>query len=883
MPDTVYDSDQQEQQGADSRPSVSPEQVRDLERSFAAPAYGEGQAKGPKNNDGGPADKFGDSDKKSNSTKDNAPASSSELADGEDEAADGSPKTPGVREGGEEAKSIYDRLNYTGEGDGKKGRKPLTSRLFQSKSITKKRIAIVGALAGGSVTVGLIAFFALLPFKVTAVMTMIQNRFTATATTAIDKETEKLFSSYVGKYVLPGIVNGRCRSTIDATCVGNLSGHDGPVKKLYEGWKQAKIETKLASKYGIVIGKKGDQFFMNIDGQIMPNSNKALRDLLNSPANHSIFDVANSTGSGSASRQEVRLAVRNALKDATFYDKTFYRLKVMKLLASKYGLNFCVVACNLSDTAHNKISDAKLTAKAKLYQRMLPEKWGLVMTCVMSGCITDSLLDASPGDTERLTPFQKDFQTQLANFAKKFPNESLPDLIKKSNDISKDGFKKYIAREAVKALVGKVGGSDAAALAAGETAEKAMGPIGWIVFALQVLNGATKIGPILQYAGYAASVATAVEVYQTYNTVSSECKSGHCSMTELGSFSNALETNLSGSKTNSVSFTASPLYNAYFGSDTPTTASIFSSLLPGTASADGEAMDIPCDDGSLLPKRQLVCPEMHFDQNGSKVASAVSDTLNLVPGLSAVTGWISKIISAPASALGSLIEKIPGVDTVMGWAGDLVGGPLSWVMDKLITTPGVDSGARQIDMVIAGAEKAGADATKAVGGVTGSTAAVNAIQNEAVAEAKAQFDSQPLLARMFSTSSPYSFISRLAIAMPTNLVTAAHSGLASLLTDPFSRLTSLVSTAFSPQNVFADSTVPEQFGITQYVFPESAMPNDPEAYWDANCQGDFMTPWLNSQQFNDKTGEADAHTPNPCLLIQATTQAAGVLFGVPQS
>jgi hypothetical protein len=135
MPNTVYDSDQQEQQGTDSRPSVSPEQVRDLERSFAAPAYGEGAAKGPKNNDGG-ASKWEDPDKQGErgNSKDKHTPSPQELGTQE--------RQPSSQNTATAADSRESEQLFTGgnkRGGTKKGH----------GFWNKKRAGIAGGIAGG--------------------------------------------------------------------------------------------------------------------------------------------------------------------------------------------------------------------------------------------------------------------------------------------------------------------------------------------------------------------------------------------------------------------------------------------------------------------------------------------------------------------------------------------------------------------------------------------------------------------------------------------------------------------------------------------------------------------------------------------------------------
>jgi hypothetical protein len=749
---------------------------------------------------------------------------------------------------------------YSGKGSTKsKG----LSRLFNSNSGLKKKVAIAGGAAGGSAIISVLVFLALLPLKIEHIVTNLESKYAAAGSQAVDTETQNLFSQYVTKQIMPNLNKGACHSTIDPTCVSVADGTT-PVGKLFAAWKQGKLEQKLATKYGIIIGAKGDNtFYLNVKGY--------------SYDIHSGQDIFNLPDTNTATRNEVRQAVRDGLKNATLYDRIYFRYKIGKLMETKYGVKRCVIACKTRDNYADSLANKKLAARAYLFRNLLPQKYGLIMQCVIGGCET-KLATAQPGDTERLSPFQKNLQKQLAAYAAKFGSDKLEDLVKNADNVGKDGLKKVVAREAVKSLVSSIGGDTAGALA-GEAAEKAVTPVGWVIFGSTVVVTASSIGPILAQASYAANKASAVELYQSYNTVSSEMKSGHIDSTELGSFSDVLSTNLSGLSTDNVDATQTPLYNSLMGSGSTTTSTSFLNNLFPTSYADTPAASYTCDNGKPVRSGKLVCDEEVLNI-GNSSASNISDFVNGIPGLVPVAGAVHAVGTTISKIIVKGIELIPGVSTVTSWIGSQASSLLGLVMNKLIVTPFSDSmsGGRVFDMMAAGAD-ASADCQLTLGCEQASDVAVNDIRNQQAADEKVAFEGKPMLARMFDTSSSYSFVSRLAMGMPSNLLTATNAGTASMLSNPINRISGVLSNMFTTNRAFAATTAqPDPFGIPQKYFPASDIPTDPEAYWKANCTGDYMTPWLNSQTQDPSTGEAIATKTNPCMLISTSVQIAGGLY-----
>lgn len=748
------------------------------------------------------------------------------------------------------------------------------SASMQGKSKLKKRIAIAGAAAGGSFLGGLLIFLAMLPLKIEHVVNNLQDHFAAASETALDQETENLFDNYMVSKVMPNLGKGKCHSTIDATCVALTSSGNSPVSRLYNSWSTSRLENKMATKYNLQVGYKNGQYYIN-DG----HSNLNLGDRNSA---HSIFGDSNTRPS---TRSEIRQAVRESLSQATLYDKMFTRFKMGALLESKYGIKRCLVACNTRDKFTDNINNKKLAAKGLLIQRVISpmsESYGIILQCIIGGGDTcssvtpsdDSSVDNS-GDQERTSKFQQNLQSQLDAFAEKFGQEALDNLLKDATDISDKGFTRY--------LVGKIATKLGVDVGEDKAIDSAIPVIGWINFAATTIGQLDNIGPKLKALNYAVASAGAVELYMSYRTVADEAKSGHMDATELGSFANTLsdDTQLDGK---GMDMTSTPLY---------------ASLMGGGGTQSGKSQ-YKCNDGSSVPSGKLICDEENLS-GGSSVANAVSNVENNIPGWGALTaiasawnGTVGTLYNAVKGTLSDvtnwLFSHLPGMSTFQDAISSLISPLMSAITKFLIPSPFSDnmSGGRTFDMMAAGSDVAENKSCQVqLGCAQVSAQAMANIQNKQIAEKKAEFDSMPLFARMFNTSTPDSLISKLALAMPTNMLTATNDTTASILSNPFGKIGNIFSNLFTHNTAFAAQTAqPDPFGVPQMAYTNIS--TDPN-FWDENCvNGPLATydsstqkldvsKWLDQQKVDPNTGEAVATTPNQCLLMLSAVQSSGGL------
>jgi exonuclease III len=803
----------------------------------------------------------------------------------------------------------------------------------------RKKWGAASVLAGGGIIGTLLIFSALLPLKTESMVNIIKGRFGAAADAAIEKETSGLFSGYIKEVVLDELGKPGCHSTIDAGCVhhGHLSG---PIGKLYATWKNNKFEQVLAKKYELSIGVSGNTYYINNGGKKLDMGNK-----------EEFIKALDDPDTTHGKLHEIEAVISQRLKEGTLWDKVYYRFRVAPFLREKYGIRFCVNACRPLNKFSDNIKTKKTAAKSYVIQRVitpLSENYALILQCVIEGgsvCSTvpEDAPDGSPdGDTSeagtnRDSPATKELQDRLRKYAEelaaregtKTASEILEQISKSAEEIGKKGIKRVIVGEVTKKASSVLfGGATSDAL--GEIADKAVNPIAIVLTVAEILHGADEIGPAIKYLGYAASAAAAAALWNTYQTVGSETKSGQIDATQLGSFNDALSTNLDQSAVSAVNgkadltaansdyksdATQTPLYNAYFGggsSSSGAKSAFLGGSLSGTASAltndPGGGYTCPTT-GKPVPKGKLVCDDEDFtrgNETANSISASVEKGFSIIPGSKALIDAIAAVKHFENSVLNYTLGKIvevtclgpcqDGLQKIAGLIGQLMG----VLIDKLIVSPlATLSGGRIFDMLVAGAQVSFNSACQLVLGCKVVSPQVAAdIQTNYLQQQQKEFDKRSLFARMFSTDTPYSMVSRLALATPGSASMMASNTLFSLQQSPLGRLGNVFSSLLVPHNAFAaTAATASPFGIPSTAYTE--VPSNPQSFWDNNCVNGPMgwwtedapagqqldiSKWVNQKdgdgnpvnvRQNENTGQTDYINDNPCLLILSSVQSAG--------
>jgi len=781
------------------------------------------------------------------------------------------------------------------------GAAKLKNMLWGSKR--RKQTTVGAGVAGAGVAAGVVALiFMLLPLKIESMVSNLESRFGAATTEAVGDTTDRLFKGYLTAYVLHNLGTGRCHSTIDAGCVSVVKGN-GPIVTLYKAWKNKRVEQKLAQR-GLSFGRSGNTWYINTGGtKIDFSSEDKMANFLSNP----------DTTSGD--RNVVERALRDHLKTLSLWDRLYYRFRLAPFVNKKYGTRHCINACRAINKFTDDIATKKKAAKAYIIRRVispLSASYGIIMQCVMesSGSCKTTPDRAETGDTTQESPINKELQKQLDDFAAKFGSDTLKGLAKTADDISKEGFTKVL----VKTLAQKIGslmGKDIS----GEATAKAVPVVGWVLLIARVINSVQTIGPTIRYLSYAANAAAAAQLFTMYQTVASESKSGQIDATQLGSFNTALDTNLSGAASDQASATQTPLYQSLMSNtNTGSQTSFLGSLAGGSAFADSTSNTkaYTCDDGNPVPSGQIVCDEEKLDR-GNSFATKLSDSMHSITSKIPGFNTLLKVVNTVGNAVGSVFGKVfsgacSAADDAIPFASpchDALNAIsaqaakfMNWLIQKLVSSPISDnmSGGRIFDMMAAGADTVyNSSCQENLGCAHVDDATAINIQNSYLQQQKDTFSHQSLFARMFSTDTPYSLVSQVALAMPGSLSGAGNQLASSLTSNPFGVFSRFFSGIFSPSHASA-ALSQDPFGVPQAAYTPDQIPKNPSKFWNDNCingpegwdspddtNGSELdvSQWINNPDNasqDPNTGMVLFKKPNRCMLIVASLQSSGGAF-----
>ena len=216
-------------------------------------------------------------------------------------------------------------------------------------------------IIGGIIGIGVAGFLILIPLKDRNFVNDLQSRFFATTDSAVNGETKKLFNSYVVDKVLPGY--SKCGDTIDKHCYAAPSFGSDPVSGLYQAWRQNKLETKLAEKYGIEFKYQKASRTWHL---IAPGLGADGADI--GADGHGLEQIFNSR---SGARAAISSMLDDALDKETKSLSMMERYKVGRLLEEKYGIRRCIIFCGIKDSLADKAADQKIAAKLFITQRVI--------------------------------------------------------------------------------------------------------------------------------------------------------------------------------------------------------------------------------------------------------------------------------------------------------------------------------------------------------------------------------------------------------------------------------------------------------------------------------------------------------------------------------
>jgi hypothetical protein len=756
---------------------------------------------------------------------------------------------------------------------------------------TNKKLLMGGGGALGIVSIFIFIFLTLLPLKINHIVNNLQSRFFASSEQAVSRRTDYLFSAYIKRHVLPSFNNcpgvGSSR-TITKDCIAPIEG-ETPAAKLFRGWREARLENKLAENYGIEFERKaGGGFVLRSRGipdvDIDPSFTSDGRELGDLGRNEF--------------RQRYKAALNNALEGETKWKRVMYRIKVGRLLERKYGIRRCLFACKVTDNFNDWGDNKKNAFQKKMVKRVViphTDHAGVALLCILSSGCGDPTPDGE--DNGRRTKLEKDITVLLERTGKEAVTDSVKQIADAVETIEKDGgFTRYL----IKRVVAKAMGDQAADYATG-----AIPVVGWLDRIASLTSALGNVGPNVKRVVFFVNSAAMVNFYSLYRSHADELKNGNIDAALLGSAISSLGDNEQylGDGDQSIRDRAdqpaelSPLYSEVMGTSAGQQTSLFNIFSP-TAYAQanetaGSKKQYTCDNGQPIASDKTICKEESLAANN--ILTSISDLFDSGP-LQILKQMADKyvdlrnsIIGPILNVIGRLISLVPGADSVIASFSSVIESFLKNVVNYIIPSPISDknSGARAFNMMAGGANVAGNEyAQYGTGAALISDQQAAQIRYEQENKARSEFANRPLFARMFDSENPYSLVSRVAISLPSETSNLSQSSFASLVSNPLNKLASALGTMFSGSRAAYAQFAEDPFGIPQFGWDinNSVFTENPDIYTPEYC-AQINKDWqAGTGQFTGTLGQdedtgSDVHTaPNPCLLEEAAAGSAGGLY-----
>lgn len=763
----------------------------------------------------------------------------------------------------------------------------------------KKGVAIGGPLGIVlAITISLLMMMA--PAKLTHMMENIQDHFFAGAESALSKTIDRLVGKYIVSYVMPGMVDGRCTTTLVHNSCAIPSKSGSTLSVLFNAMRDGNFEGKLASKYGIELIRKGSgqNSVFYIKAPNLDPKGVELGKYLDFVQDQNGDMMAKLSRNNS---HELRKIFANAVEEETKWKKVAYRILMRDLLTRKYDASRCAILCSklagLRDWKADNITSPIELGRGVIANKItgpISQKQALIVECALSSfdCADYLTPDASGA---RITRYQENLAQRLREYHAS--GADVEELMKDVKKAQKVGIKQYGTEKAILLAAEKAGVKlSAKAVADFGTAATAVGLIDATI-ALQ--QGAVNAGPAVKKLEYSYASSIMVDYFSTYRAAADELK-----IQDRPGDSN-FDADTYGGLTQTLSeggydITQSPRYQQ---------------VVEGKTSSDSswkEACDEePTDGATVCPNETLVANDGSILVRGamfeSKGTQFICENAELIPSLGApykylcdmgpdwlrasgaVTGWALSLAGKPIMAIAhtlpdQVIDKISAAfDAIQVEIGKLFSKFSNFLFTSIFISPqsNESSGINTINLVIGGADILGNDFTReVVGGEVTTIQTADKIRNDYLAEKDADFRRESLAKRIFDTNDHRSAISRFALSLPGSFSTATlYNSLADKLFRPFAQLASIVSLPFGPRNVSASGTVDEQ-GVTQYAVPaDSPVYNKDleQVEKEYDCSNpNQAADWANTYDvLNEDNQQYETTKGNPCKTLYSGAQVIG--------
>lgn len=716
------------------------------------------------------------------------------------------------------------------------------------------------------------------PLKILHITNNLQDQFFGVGEAAMSRTTENLLSHYLVRQVMPGMLDGLCSTTrVDKTCAVTAKG-TSPISQLYNAWRDARFETKLANKHGIELIKFGSgrdaTFYLktpSLDGKgvELGKYNKLVN-----------YDGSIFAELDHKDRNKIRREIKLAFKDESLWKRMMYRYKVGKFVEKKYGVARCAFACTgkdkIRDTWGRTVTDRLQAGKGLFVQRVMnfnDEATALAFECGLTAFDCTNYDDPDL-DGNRSTAYERDLRARIV--ALRATGASIPDLLKDSETIRKRGLTYHLIEKVSTPLIAKL-------------TTKAIPIYGWVELLVTIKKGAQVAGPAVIYLSQERARGTMVEMFTMFRSLSHELKSGNVDLVALGSATQLL------SSEGGYTAEQAPIYQTL----NPSSASVAGIFNPSAYAADESPaiLDEVCDVKPL--PGDIICG------NESLKGGPGTPTANGVIAIS--KGIDNPVVSNPLTQplTDGLFAIFSAVNTFFGKGLDLLIKltHLGWVQDFFIEKlkPMLATVIEYFNsnvFVSALAEKpnainnytlaaGGADVLAneygidTLGGQALSDSQAYAIRTEYLNEQKETFQQQSFFVRMFDTENSNSTISQLAMASPTLNVGSIQYYATAVVNNPTGVFGSIFSSFLGNKHTNAAVNLQEDpFGQEQNGYPSDhpVFTTDPDVYWKENDCGnpDQAADWTRKHsEIDPETRQVRLLEANGCKLLMSSITSAG--------
>ncbi len=763
------------------------------------------------------------------------------------------------------------------------------SKLSQVKSKAARRVAIAGATALMFTMGGVFLFIALIPLKINSFVNNLEDRFFSTSRQAIGNRLETHFEWYVREQWIPSLTPCS-RVKVSKDCTPAINGQSS-FGRMARGWRDSRIEDKLKARYGISIelnptdlanGRPG--YTLMIHGQEAGGFDRDFR-----------FSKLKSG--------EIRENIMSAVGAETKWQRMFARIKYGGILQRKYKLKLCVTACKIQGVKEKYAdwkTNKKFAFKSWVAQRVIQpfsDNNQVIIKCFLNGGC----------DGDKGAQFREANKEVLSKLASSIEQDGVDKLLDRANKIAERGFARYTVEE----IMGKVFGEEVAGKAATRTFT-IFGILDTMNSFFQKINRGLEAVKVWVFVRNSQAAVAMAQVFITHRD---EIKTGTVDSEVVGQATDLLSKGMSCGNNvlpNEQSgqcedMTKSRLYSRYFTQPSQTAFLPFQGLSYADSSVD--QTPIKCKDG-VLPSDQEICPEAKLTLDDKRVTNAKS----ILDGFGVVLNPYNEVINrlellSIVNSFAGLLLKYTGLQAILEQATKPVAEKatdyVQNMADDLIPYALNDKSSGRVvaETAMAGFDVGGNDSCReAVSCVRVPDEVAYQIQEEELAKSKDTFNKRPLFARLFSTDTQYSAVSRLALSTPSSSTNVAIQARAMAMA-PINLVKNFdfgaIFGIFGAGRSQAD-TSKDPFGVPQYAIPAGTMVQslkvdadgrtiegqyelkpifeaNPDTYTDEYC-AKFTAEWEKTVDINENTGEKEYAYVNPCILEQATAASAAGLF-----